>query len=215
MRSQGLDDRSVDELKLNLGNHKDQDDIELKKKPDDKNVTWRMGRRPMADLVSGESKKKYTENECFTRPNFAQLTPFKPVHNPWPTAGGNKGGNFPPPPTAAAAMRIMPPPRCFLGPFVIIDQLLNKFKTMKLPDKKEYVAAVKSGEFAKAVVVENGMEKKLNIKQLAPDTDKRQISVKHEAAGGTKRTAVKGETGSSVDIFKLRQAKRNKPSPFS
>merc|ERR1711881_667216 len=80
-------------------------------------------------------------------------TPFKPEHHPWPSRIGTKGGNFPPPPSAAALMRQMPPPRCFLGPFVIIDQLLEKMRSIKLPEKKEYVSAVKSGDIEKSMMI--------------------------------------------------------------
>merc|ERR1712025_770935 len=111
----------------------------------------------MADLVHPDISKKYTDQEPFTRPTFNQCTPFKPEHHPWPTRTGTKGGNFPIPATAAAIMRQMPPPRCFMGPFVIIDQLLEKMKMMDLPDKKDYVNAVNSGEFTKPRRIESNV----------------------------------------------------------
>merc|ERR1711972_258608 len=171
LRSQGLDQKSLNDINQelvtpeealaarsgNLSNaaalaetaeNKKQNKLGKSKK-EEKSTTWRLNRRPACDQLGPESRKKMTEIEPFVRPSFRQMTPFKPEHHPWPSGIGTKGGNFPPPPSAAALMRMMPPPRCFLGPFVIIDQLLDKMRSAKLPDKKEYISAVKSGNFEK------------------------------------------------------------------
>lgn len=107
----------------------------------------------MADMTSEENRKKYTENEAFVRPIFSQMTPFKPEHHPLPTKFGVAGGNFPPPPAARSLMRMMPPPRCFLGPFVIVDQLLDKIRSLDMPQKTVFVQAIKSGTIEKAIKI--------------------------------------------------------------
>lgn len=216
MRSQGIDKKSLLEINQELlagdekmpakGHHggavgPDVDGKGKKKKKgnDEKASHWRLGRRPMADQVSMESRNKYTENESFVRPSFKQMTPFKPEHHPWPSRIGTKGGNFPPPPAAAALMLMMPPPWCFLGPFVIIDQLLDKMRTTKLPEKKEYVSAVKSGDIEKTMLVkkeESGLEES-----------------EQNGSVGKKRTNENGDEkkmDGESDIFKIRAMKRSK-----
>ena len=171
LKSLGIDKRSIDDLNTGLKQSQDaananKDDAMTDDTTDLQNslgaledktdsATWRLGRRPQADLVSMDNRKKYTENEAFVRPIFSQMTPFKPEHHPMPSKFGAAGGNFPPPPEARRLMRMMPPPRCFLGPFVIVDQLLDKIRSIEMPAKAVFVQAVKTGD----------VEKKIRIKQ--------------------------------------------------
>merc|ERR1712127_499002 len=175
-----------------------------KKRDGEKSAAWRLGRRPMADQAHPDLKRKYTDNEAFVRPTFRQMTPFKPEHHPWPTRIGTKGGNFPPPPSAAALMRMMPPPRCFLGPFVIIDQLLDKMRSAKLPDKKEYISAVKSGAYEKQDMIKKEDPKKVMNGDAEVNGD--------ATVPGSKRGLddTSKQPGESDDLYKIRQVKRNK-----
>ncbi|XP_037525305.1 cleavage stimulation factor subunit 3 [Rhipicephalus sanguineus] len=45
------------------------------------------------------------------------------------------GGVFPPPPAASELMMRLPPPHCFMGPFAAVDELMEVFRTMNLPEK--------------------------------------------------------------------------------
>ena len=47
-----------------------------------------------------------------------------------------EGGVFPKPPAAAHLLTMLPPPNCFVGPFVKIDDFLSNFRSMSLPDGK-------------------------------------------------------------------------------
>ena len=170
----------------------------------------------MADLTGFENRKKYTENESFVRPLFSQMTPFKPEHHPVPSKHGVAGGNFPAPPAASRLMRMMPPPRCFLGPFVIVDQLLDKMRGIELPNKNIFVQAIKTGD----------VDKKIKIKQenmINPENAQNFASVQNGAVNGSDNNLVNGSssllTGSKrgmaqndddkqneeVDIYTMRQ----------
>lgn len=46
------------------------------------------------------------------------------------------GGEYPFPAPAATLVKIMPPPHCFHGPFVKIDDLMDKFADCPLPAGK-------------------------------------------------------------------------------
>ena len=181
-----------------------------KKEQEKSDKTWRLNRRPACDQLGPESRKKMTEIEPFVRPSFRQMTPFKPEHHPWPSRIGTKGGNFPPPPSAAALMRMMPPPRCFLGPFVIIDQLLDKMRSAKLPDKKEYISAVKSGAFDKNDLIkkekEGGGDKTAINGEIVVEENG------DATVPGNKKRALddKNKNGETDDLYKIRQVKRSK-----
>ncbi|CDW55381.1 protein suppressor of forked [Trichuris trichiura] len=66
------------------------------------------------------------------QPDLTHLIPFKPrrvcrgFFHPVP------GGDFPPPPATTRILSMIPPPRCFDGPFVKVDELLAKLQTFDL-----------------------------------------------------------------------------------
>ena len=180
-----------------------------KSKKEEKSTTWRLNRRPACDQLGPESRKKMTEIEPFVRPSFRQMTPFKPEHHPWPSRIGTKGGNFPPPPSAAALMRMMPPPRCFLGPFVIIDQLLDKMRSAKLPDKKEYISAVKSGAFDKNDLIKKEGDKNKTMNG-GEETNGVEENGDATVPGNKRALDDKNKNGDIDDLYKIRQVKRSK-----
>ncbi|XP_037072313.1 protein suppressor of forked-like [Pollicipes pollicipes] len=81
-----------------------------------------------ADCVPGDDEKK------LPRPDFAQMVPYKPKQYWVPGEHPIPGGGFPLPPAAYALCQMMPPPRCFHGPFVGVDALLAIFEKLELPD---------------------------------------------------------------------------------
>lgn len=68
------------------------------------------------------------------RPDFSQMIPYKPKANAYPGEHPLPGGTFPQPPALATLCSILPPPNCFRGPFVAIDQLIDVFNRIQLPD---------------------------------------------------------------------------------
>ena len=70
----------------------------------------------------------------FFKPDFSQMVPFKPKIQWTPGEHIAPGGCFPTPPLASQLCSMLPPPGCFHGPFVIIDQLMEKIKHAVLPE---------------------------------------------------------------------------------
>ena len=65
-------------------------------------------------------------------PDIGQMTPFKPTFNWIPGQHRIPGGVFPMPPVAAEVCTKLPPPDCFNGPYVILDQLLRTMSNINL-----------------------------------------------------------------------------------
>ncbi|KAJ8416258.1 hypothetical protein AAFF_G00382800 [Aldrovandia affinis] len=76
----------------------------------------------------------------YPKPDTNQMIPFQPRHLAPPGLHPVPGGVFPVPPTAVVLMKLLPPPTCFTGPFVQIDELMESFSRCTLPDT--VVAAV-------------------------------------------------------------------------
>ncbi|XP_017774407.1 PREDICTED: protein suppressor of forked [Nicrophorus vespilloides] len=74
------------------------------------------------------------DDSVLPKPDLAQLIPYKPKFNPSPGDHPVPGGVFPQPPAVAQLCTILPPPSCFRGPFVIVDQLIEIFNRIQLPD---------------------------------------------------------------------------------
>lgn len=72
--------------------------------------------------------------QTLPRPDFAQMIPYKPKQNAYPGEHPLAGGTFPQPPALAALCSQLPPPVCFRGPFVSIDQLFDVFNHIQLPE---------------------------------------------------------------------------------
>ncbi|KAI5640431.1 suppressor of forked protein (Suf) domain-containing protein [Phthorimaea operculella] len=65
----------------------------------------------------------------------SQMIPYKPKVNPLPGEHPIPGGTFPLPVAAAQLCTRMPPPTCYRGPYVAVDQLMALFNRISLPDK--------------------------------------------------------------------------------
>ena len=77
-------------------------------------------------------------------PDVAQMTPFKPTFNWFPGEHRVPGGVFPLPPLAADLCTKLPPPRCFEGPYVILDTLVKALTNANLTK----LASVNNGDSA-------------------------------------------------------------------
>lgn len=45
------------------------------------------------------------------------------------------GGAFPPPPAVSSLLSLLPPPKCFRGPFVKIDHIIDIFMKINIPEQ--------------------------------------------------------------------------------
>ncbi|CAF3462533.1 unnamed protein product, partial [Rotaria sp. Silwood2] len=68
------------------------------------------------------------------RPDIKHMMPFRPTRNPLPGSHPTPGGVFPLPDTALYLVKVLPPSRNFEGPFVIIDELMERVARMTIPD---------------------------------------------------------------------------------
>ncbi|KAL1487033.1 hypothetical protein MTO96_008338 [Rhipicephalus appendiculatus] len=75
------------------------------------------------------------QNLVYPRPDTGQMIPFKPKQICPTGAHIVPGGVFPPPPAASELMMRLPPPHCFMGPFVAVDEFMEVFRNMNLPEK--------------------------------------------------------------------------------
>ncbi|XP_074613166.1 cleavage stimulation factor subunit 3-like isoform X2 [Acropora palmata] len=82
--------------------------------------------------VTAQDEKTEEKPLKFPRPDTSQMTPFKP------TAGAGvhsvPGGVFPIPPAAQHLMTLLPPPTCFQGPFVMVEDFIRLTLESQLPD---------------------------------------------------------------------------------
>ncbi|XP_018329135.1 protein suppressor of forked isoform X2 [Agrilus planipennis] len=76
----------------------------------------------------------YDEDNAIPKPDTAHMIPYKPKSNPLPGEHPIPGGSFPMPPSAAHLCTMLPPPSCFRGPFVNIDQMIEIFNRVQLPE---------------------------------------------------------------------------------
>ncbi|XP_051953719.1 cleavage stimulation factor subunit 3 [Xyrauchen texanus] len=70
----------------------------------------------------------------YPKPDTSQMIPFQPRHLAPPGLHPVPGGVFPVPPTAVVLMKLLPPPSCFSGPFVQVDELMESFRRCVLPE---------------------------------------------------------------------------------
>lgn len=85
------------------------------------------------------------------RPDFSQMIPYKPKKNSYHGEHPLAGGSFPQPPALSALCAMLPPPVCFRGPFVSIDQLTDIFNRIKLPDR-EFIYFLLKNDFSKVSI---------------------------------------------------------------
>ncbi|KRZ19123.1 Actin-like protein 6A [Trichinella zimbabwensis] len=66
-----------------------------------------------------------TRTKCSTYPDISGLLPYKPRECPKGFFHYVAGGIFPPPAEVAKVLSVLPPPGCFHGPFVKVDDLFQ------------------------------------------------------------------------------------------
>ncbi|XP_036282496.1 cleavage stimulation factor subunit 3 isoform X5 [Pipistrellus kuhlii] len=66
------------------------------------------------------------------------------------------GGVFPVPPAAVVLMKLLPPPICFQGPFVQVDELMEIFRRCKIPNTVEEAVRLITGGAPELAVEGNG-----------------------------------------------------------
>jgi len=94
------------------------------------NIEGSNGQQNSRSSTSMEKVKKALPT--LAAPDIAQMTPFKPSFNWRPGQHRIPGGVFPMPPLAADLCTKLPPPDCFNGPYVILDQLLRTLQSCTL-----------------------------------------------------------------------------------
>ncbi|XP_039254764.1 cleavage stimulation factor subunit 3-like isoform X1 [Styela clava] len=134
-------------------------------------------------------------------PDLTQMLPYRPRVNPLPGLHPVPGGEFPEPAAATALLRLMPPPKCFNGPFPIIDDLLSKFREWTLPEEKEWLKHINltPGEFDphRQLNVSKGTKRPSSNNNDDSDDESRTTT----GSGGPGAPPVK-------DIYRARQQKR-------
>ncbi|XP_023672542.1 cleavage stimulation factor subunit 3 isoform X2 [Paramormyrops kingsleyae] len=78
----------------------------------------------------------------YPKPDTNQMIPFQPRHLAAPGLHPVPGGVFPVPPAAVILMKLLPPPICFTGPFVQVDELMESFRRCTLPDMEAAVEII-------------------------------------------------------------------------
>ncbi|XP_070535055.1 cleavage stimulation factor subunit 3-like [Ptychodera flava] len=143
-------------------------------------------------LATEEEVEKKPE---YPKPDLHQMIPFKPRQYPPVGAHPVPGGVFPLPPSASQVLTILPPPICFQGPFVKVDDLIQSIADCQIP------------EVAADEPTENGVtaEKDLNTDQ---DPKKRK---REGLVGGDDSDDEDNVMQAPVhDIYRSRQQKRVK-----
>ncbi|KAG0424775.1 hypothetical protein HPB47_027996, partial [Ixodes persulcatus] len=161
------------------------------------------------------TQENATDQKVFVypRPDTGQMIPFKPKQICPTGAHLVAGGVFPPPPAASELMMRLPPPMCFMGPFVGVDELMDLFRNLNLPDKpprpsengvsKDHLKLFEHGTAASQQGAANqggGVKRKHRADTAAP------------ATGGAPAEDSEGEEGGLVppahDLYRLRQQKK-------
>jgi len=94
---------------------------------------------PNDKSISSSSRGK---KDGFLRPDVRQMIPFKPIHPASPITSGIllpiRGGVFAPPPAVLSLMTKLPPPDCFRGPFVELNDLFGILITNPMLNQDRY-----------------------------------------------------------------------------
>uniref|UniRef100_A0A8C1U3V7 Cleavage stimulation factor subunit 3 n=1 Tax=Cyprinus carpio TaxID=7962 RepID=A0A8C1U3V7_CYPCA len=82
----------------------------------------------------------------YPKPDTSQMIPFQPRHLAPPGLHPVPGGVFPVPPTAVILMKLLPPPSCFSGPFVQVDELMESLRRCVLPETVDAAVEMITGK---------------------------------------------------------------------
>uniref|UniRef100_A0A3P9IU79 Cleavage stimulation factor subunit 3 n=1 Tax=Oryzias latipes TaxID=8090 RepID=A0A3P9IU79_ORYLA len=109
----------------------------------------------------------------YPKPDTNQMIPYQPRHMAPPGLHPVPGGVFPVPPAAVVLMKLIPPPTCFTGPFVQVDELMETFRRCTLPETVDAAVELITGRHPDAGGEGNGsMENHTITKSLKrPNAD--------------------------------------------
>uniref|UniRef100_A0AAR2JYZ7 Cleavage stimulation factor subunit 3 n=1 Tax=Pygocentrus nattereri TaxID=42514 RepID=A0AAR2JYZ7_PYGNA len=107
---------------------------------------------PSAPALKDEADRKPE----YPKPDTNQMIPFQPRHLAPPGLHPVPGGVFPVPPAAVVLMKLLPPPTCFTGPFVKVDELMESFRRCTLPETVEAAVELITGSRPDAISEGNG-----------------------------------------------------------
>uniref|UniRef100_A0A672SYF6 Cleavage stimulation factor subunit 3 n=1 Tax=Sinocyclocheilus grahami TaxID=75366 RepID=A0A672SYF6_SINGR len=82
----------------------------------------------------------------YPKPDTSQMIPFQPRHLAPPGLHPVPGGVFPVPTTAVILMKLLPPPSCFTGPFVQVDELIESLRRCVLPETVDAAVELITGK---------------------------------------------------------------------
>ncbi|CAF1348875.1 unnamed protein product [Didymodactylos carnosus] len=139
--------------------------------------------------------KIHRDKPNYPQPDIKHMMPYRPTRNVLPGSHPTPGGVFPLPDTALYLVKVLPPPRNFEGPFVIIDELMEKIARAIIPDTYEPVRVNINGE----AIRENDMNlHTTNIKKTSGGHDSDEEDQNNS------------QSGAPMDIYRQRQQKRVK-----
>ncbi|XP_030650237.1 cleavage stimulation factor subunit 3 [Chanos chanos] len=150
---------------------------------------------PSAPTLKDEADRKPE----YPKPDTNQMIPFQPRHLAPPGLHPVPGGVFPVPPAAVILMKLLPPPTCFTGPFVQVDELMETFRRCTLPETVDAAVELITGRLPELASegngpVENHAVSNKSLKRPNPDSDEEEE---------------KGAIAPPVhDIYRARQQKR-------
>ncbi|XP_040184228.1 cleavage stimulation factor subunit 3 isoform X1 [Rana temporaria] len=106
--------------------------------------------------IAPSSKDEIDRKPEYPKPDTSQMIPFQPRHMAPPGLHPVPGGVFPVPPAAVLLMKLLPPPLCYQGPFVQVDEVMDIFRRSKLPETVEEAIRVITGGQAELLQETNG-----------------------------------------------------------
>ncbi|KAG8564492.1 hypothetical protein GDO81_016489 [Engystomops pustulosus] len=110
----------------------------------------------VAPSIAPSLKDEIDRKPEYPKPDTSQMIPFQPRHLAPPGLHPVPGGVFPVPPAAVLLMKLLPPPLCYQGPFVQVDELMEIFRRCKIPDTVEEAVRVITGGQAELLMEGNG-----------------------------------------------------------
>ncbi|CAD6192040.1 unnamed protein product [Caenorhabditis auriculariae] len=168
-----------------------------------------------ASVIMGGGGNVEIAKHGFPRPDISQMIPFKPRVNTSASYHPVPGGVFPPPPAAAHLMQMLPPPSCFMGPFVNVDHLIGTINSYQLPSSfiSNGKEKVENGTMLGPMLVED--VKKDFYQLLATTADPNAVVKSSDLANLSKRKRVdseddddSGTASASRDVYKRRMNQR-------
>ncbi|CAF0806537.1 unnamed protein product [Didymodactylos carnosus] len=139
--------------------------------------------------------KIHSEKPNYPKPDIKHMMPYRPTRNALPGSHPTPGGVFPLPDTALYLVKVLPPPRNFEGPFVIIDELMEKIAAAIIPDTYEPIRITINGE----AIRENDMN--------ARGTNTKKTSGGHDS---DEEDQINSQSAPPMDVYRRRQQKRAK-----